>query len=44
MDSKFMTYIVGFIVSMYGEKKKKKVLPPIGFEPAEFCTSKSVSS
>ena len=40
-----MTYIVGFIVSTYSEKKKeKKVVLPIGFEPAEFCSNKSVSN
>ena len=34
-----MTYIVGFVVSIYGDRKRareeKKTLPLIGFEPAE---------
>ena len=40
-----MTNIVGFIVRTCSEKKrKKKLLLPIGFEPAKFfCSSKSVS-
>ena len=39
-----MLFIVEFIVCTCGEKKKKKkLLPPIGLEPAEFCSNKSAS-
>jgi hypothetical protein len=39
-----MPYTVEFIVCTCGEKKKKKkLLLPIGLEPAELCSNKSAS-